>query len=78
MTTSPLPTIRIDTDGHGRWDVALPEPPGHLTCDTIDDARRLAVRRAAERGRPCELLVRDAYHRVISRELIGPRTRGER
>ena len=71
MTSPPVPTIRIDTDGHWRWDVALPDPAGHLTCDTIEDARRLAYRRAAERTRPCELLVRDAYHRVISRELIG-------
>jgi hypothetical protein len=40
-----------------------------VTCETFDDARRVAYRRAA-RARPCELIVHDAYHRVLHRELI--------
>lgn len=62
--------IRIDADGRGRWDVSLPEPGAHMMCETIEDARRAARRRAVER-RPCELVVRDAYHRVVYSELIG-------
>ena len=34
-----------------------------VTCDTLDDARGVALRWAA-RARPCEIVVCDAYHRV--------------
>jgi hypothetical protein len=40
-----------------------------VSCATLDDAKRVAYRRAADRP-PCELIVRDAYHRVVDRELI--------
>ncbi|MGA9859498.1 MAG: hypothetical protein WBQ18_16655 [Solirubrobacteraceae bacterium] len=66
---TPHPTICIDTDGHGRWQV-MPDSGALVTCDTIDDARKVAYRRAAERRRPCELVVRDAYHRVVAHELL--------
>jgi hypothetical protein len=65
---SPI-TLCIDPDGRGAWDLVISEDMEHVSCATLDDAKRVAYRRAADR-RPCELIVRDAYHRVIDRELI--------
>jgi hypothetical protein len=65
---SPI-TLCIDPDGRGAWDLVISEDREHVSCATLDDAKRVAYRRAADR-RPCELIVRDAYHRVIDRELI--------
>jgi hypothetical protein len=62
-------TIRVDLDSHGRWDVALPGSPDHIKCATLAEARRLAHQYADSR-RPCELVVCDAYHRVLERRLI--------
>ena len=61
--------VCIDPDGRGAWDLVISEDMEHVPCATLDDAKRVAYRRAADR-RPCELIVRDAYHRVIDRELI--------
>ena len=68
MAESTLPTICVDLDHDGRWGVWLPSG-GHLACESLDDARRLASGRAAGQL-PCALVVRDAYHRVIARERI--------
>jgi hypothetical protein len=65
---SPI-TLCIDPDGRGAWDLMISGDMEHVSCATLDDAKRVAYRRAADR-RPCELIVRDAYHRVIDRELI--------
>jgi hypothetical protein len=40
------------------------------TCETLDEARRVAYRQAAE-CLPCELVVHDAYHRVIVDEQLS-------
>jgi hypothetical protein len=65
-------TVLVDTNERGAWEIALPDQRARLTCETLDAARREAYRCATER-RPCELIVRDAYHRVLSRELVhGP------
>lgn len=63
-------TIRVEHDAHGGWSVTLPDH--RVTCETLDDARRVAYLCAA-RARPCQLIVHDAYHRVLQRELIGGR-----
>jgi len=63
-------TVRVDLNGHGAWDVALTGEDEPITCDTLDDAREVASKFAAHR-RPCELIVRDAYHRVLRREFIN-------
>jgi hypothetical protein len=67
MNSQSPATLVIDADGHGAWDLVISTE--HVSCATLEDARRLAHRRAADR-RPCEVIVRDAYHRVIDRELI--------
>jgi len=40
-----------------------------VTCETFDEAQRVAYLCATHR-RPCELIVCDAYHRVLHHELI--------
>jgi hypothetical protein len=66
---SPL-TVRVDHTGRGAWEVTMPDQRERLTCETLDDARRVAYLCAA-RTRPCELIVRDAYHRVLHHEVIN-------
>ncbi|MBV8218545.1 MAG: hypothetical protein JO325_08765 [Solirubrobacterales bacterium] len=61
--------VLVDRDWHGDWEVLLPDGSTCVTCDTLDDARRLAHLQAA-RIRPCELVIRDAYHRVVGHEVI--------
>jgi hypothetical protein len=53
----------------GGWEIQLPEPRRNIGLETLDDARRVAYRSAASQH-PCELIVQDAYHRVIEREVI--------
>jgi hypothetical protein len=67
-STTPI-AICVDPNGRGAWDVALPDEPRHLTCQTLEGARNLAHLNAASRH-PCELIVHDAYHRVIQREIF--------
>jgi hypothetical protein len=61
--------VWVDRDWHGDWGVSLPDGRTCVTCESLDDARRLAYLHAA-RILPCELVIRDAYHRVVERETI--------
>ena len=63
MSNSSLPLIRVDMDGHDHWDVVSSDPETRVVCTTLDDARRVAFGHAARRR--CELVVCDAYHRVV-------------
>jgi hypothetical protein len=47
----------------------LPDGRSCIVCDTLDDARRQA-QLYADRRHPCEVVIRDAYHRVIDRESV--------
>ena len=76
VTINPSSIVSIDPDGRGAWEVVLPESRDHVHCATLEDARRVAYGGVASR-RPCELIVRDAYHRVIKREVIGTDWRRE-
>ena len=69
MGEEPLTAVRVDRTCHGRWEVLLPDGRSCIVCDTLDDARRQAQLYAGH-GHPCELVIRDAYHRVIDRETI--------
>ena len=60
--------VRVDHDGRRGWQVALPNGD-RITCRTFDQARREAYV-SAPRTERCELIVHDAYHRVLSRELV--------
>ncbi len=70
MTPAAYPTIRIDHERLGAWEVELPDEVTPVRCSTLDEARRLAYRQAAHR-QPCELVICDAYHRVAHRELVS-------
>jgi len=61
--------VCVDFNYRGAWDVELPYEAKPVMCRTLDEATRVAYRCAADR-RPCELIVRDAYHRVVRRELV--------
>ena len=61
--------VRVDLSPRGAWEVVLPERVDRLRCKTLEEASRIAHRLAAAR-RPCELIVHDAYHRVVEHELI--------
>ena len=64
-----LERVRVDLSPRGAWEVVLPERVDRLRCKTLQEASRMAHRLAAAR-RPCELIVHDAYHRVVEHELI--------
>jgi hypothetical protein len=70
-------TVHVDHTVRGSWEIALPDQREPLVCKTLEEASLVAYRCAADR-RPCELVVRDAYHRVLRHELIkvggGPRS----
>jgi hypothetical protein len=70
--TSPTASrsVRVDINARGGWDIDLPGQADPVTCETLDDAQRVAYLWAARRS-PCELIVHDAYHRVLHRELIN-------
>jgi hypothetical protein len=70
MTPAAYPTIRIDPERHGDWEVELPDELSPVRCSTLAEARRLAYSQAANR-QPCELVICDAYHRVANRELVS-------
>lgn len=67
MTTQ---TVRVERNERGDWELALSGQHDRVRCATLDEARRLAYQHAA-RQRPCELVVLDAYHRVLRRDLVG-------
>ncbi len=61
-------TINVERGRRGDGRVASDEN-GPVSCETLGDAKRVAYILAAGR-QPCQLVVRDAYHRVVARELI--------
>ena len=66
----PSLTVRVLLSPRGQWEVVLPGGRRPLRCQSLDDAERVAYV-FAERSRPCEVLVHDAYHRVVRRHLIN-------
>jgi hypothetical protein len=63
-------TVNVECGRRGRWQVALPGRQQPVVCDTLDDAIRIGYS-SARRQRGCELVVRDAYNRVVRREVIA-------
>ena len=75
MDERPPITVSVEPDGRGAWEVTVRDDLSHVACRTLDDARKVAYRSASGR-RPCELIVRDAYHRVIQRTVIDDERAG--
>ena len=65
-----LPTVRVDLNTHGEWEIELSDQSEPVTCETLEDAQRVAYLCAADMS-PCELIVCDAYHRVVRCEVIN-------
>src|SRR5450755_981429 len=61
--------VRVSLNGCGDWEIALPNQRERVTCETLDDATRVGYLCAASR-RPCELIVFDAYHRMLHRQFV--------
>jgi hypothetical protein len=69
-TTRPAPlTVRVQHHAWGRREVIAADGRGRISCETLEDARRIAYLIVA-RAERCELIVRDAYNRIIEHELI--------
>ncbi len=62
--------ISVEPGRRGDWHVVVPDEPGPVSCQTLDDAQWVAQLLAADR-QPCQVVTRDAYHRVVGRELIA-------
>lgn len=62
-------TVRVQLNDGGSWEVELPAQHAQVTCETLDEIRRVAYLWAAH-TRPCELIMHDAYQRVLMRESI--------
>jgi hypothetical protein len=69
MPTVIRSTVHVQQARGGRWEVALPDRGKRVPCETFDDAKRIGYQYAA-RSHPCELIVHDAYHRVLRREVV--------
>lgn len=61
-------TVRVEMKQHGDWVVALPNG-AHVDCETLDAAKRVVFLSAARR-QTCDLIIHDAYHRVLYHEHI--------
>jgi len=62
-------TVRVDLNRRGGWEITFPGQRDRVTCETFDEARRVAYLYVAHR-RPCELVLRGAHRRVLHREFI--------
>ena len=70
-----LITVCVQRRARGDWEVVIPGRRGGLVCEMLDDARRIAYLSVAQ-AHDCELIVRDAYNRVLERDLISARPDG--
>lgn len=64
-----MPTVSVRHRVHGDWQVTLPDDLRPVICETLQEAQRIA-HLCAEQRSPCELIVQDAYQRIIHREVI--------
>jgi hypothetical protein len=63
-------TVRIDPGPAGKWMITFADRPQLVAGKSLNETIELA-RRLAEPRPPAELIVCDAYHRVIQRERCG-------
>ena len=60
--------VHVRHDARGAWEVVLPGAPRacRIGCETLAEAERVGCRWASAHP-PSELIVHDAYHRVVLR-----------
>jgi hypothetical protein len=63
-------TIGVERTRRGTWDVRLPDQHEPVTCETLDDTKRIAYKCAAHRH-ICELTVCDMSRRELHHEFIN-------
>jgi len=63
-------TVNVEPGRRGDWQVVVPGEAAPVSCQTLDDAQWVAYLLAADR-QPCQVVIRDAYHRVLGRDLIA-------
>ena len=63
-------TVSVDRNRDGSWGITLPAKHDPISCGTLGEAR-LAAYRLAAHWHPCEIVMFDAYHRVVHRKSIG-------
>jgi hypothetical protein len=61
--------VRMGRDRRGRWTIDLADGHDVARCDTLNAARRLAYLYGAGRQH-FEIVVRDAYNRVVEHRLV--------
>lgn len=62
-------TVCVVHHPRGRWEVMPLGSRGKIACESLDEARHIAYLAVAHAD-DCELVVRDAYNRVLEHELI--------
>jgi hypothetical protein len=62
-------TVRVEMNRRGGWELTVDGEHTRIVCATLADAKRQA--RSIVGTRPSELIVRDAYHRLIEHERLG-------
>jgi hypothetical protein len=63
-------SVIVNPDRRGGWEVADIERRVRIPCKTLLDAREEAFRRAIDES-PCDVVVHDAYHRVVEHTVVG-------
>jgi hypothetical protein len=71
-----MPSVEVHAGPRGRWTVTISDRDETLSCDTLAEARDVA-RSCAEARVPCEVVVHDAYERVLEYQVLLEPT-GER
>jgi hypothetical protein len=64
-------TIYVHTDHRGGWEVAIPDQPQPIHCASLPEAEDTA-RRLASGTDACDLVVHDAYERVVLLDRLEP------
>ncbi len=62
--------VSVHLNRHGNWEITLPAKHDPISYGTLDEAGLEAYRLAAH-WYPCEIVMFDAYHRVVHRKSIG-------
>lgn len=61
--------VRVAMNRRGAWELTVTDEPTRIVCQTLADAKRRA--RSIAGKRPSELIIRDAYHRLVEHERFG-------
>ncbi len=62
-------TVRVEMNRRGAWELTVPDDHTRIVCATLTEATRRA--RSIAGTRPSELIVHDAYHRLVEHERLG-------